>query len=333
MSCSCSGGAGKKCGGNCGSKKIRCDGSCDGTELRLDAFRRHEPGCADSASRCRPRKRKSNWSCEALVEALVCAGVAARHEGCLIFHGHNGGPPIRVKESVLCETNVYGPHFGCERRDSTLAPEDVEAVIQGYGEEEIAVIGDPDDPGVNIEYIGGEWFRIVLGPIGVSHTFCFDSLELLFGTGAGQAVVATRIGVAGEDIACRTGGGYIRVWNRPETGSADSLEVTEYRCRCDNDSICAWTPGRGGEAILVRLPGFDPTAANIATLRGTLSLKRCNWLSGPPSGECCVENINGRVPSVEATDLAGVEGVDTVYTGLLRIEIGLRVYLPGVDLP
>lgn len=301
-----------KCGGK--ARGVTCSAECDGSQLRLEALRRREPGCGPS--RC---EKGIVWrpDCRDIAERLVAAGVAklfrTKQGAALAFS--NG---LTVLVSDLCNDNPFGLPFNCERRASEFSWSDVAQVMDTYAFEPIST--EADFAGVAAVPGVAGWYYIRLGGLGVSHAFCLKNISItadIAGGATGVPVIPVGVGVGGETIACGDGetgdeGSYVRVWERPTRANPSAIQVTEGRCECTE--LCAWTPARGGEAFYFA----TPVDLVITSVVATFEVTRCSWLSDNPKG-CCVESVNGRTASIAPG-----------YDGALRAEPGAQPFLPPV---
>ena len=316
-----------------------CDGSCDGTSLRLAELAAHEPACAGNLSACAPAPVKHR-DCTLIARDLVKAGFARlikTDDGAALVFPRAGGEPMVVLVKDLCHCPAFNTHFGCERRDSTLSPSQLAAIVENYTSETLEAPGPADD-GVDLVAFENGWFGIRAEQLGLSHIVCLQrftaTITVPGPVGGGPAVttevVPAYLGIAGEDNACGAPpdadtNDYVRVWNRPTRSTLitpTGLTIIAGCCvpkRCP----CAWTPGRGGELIV-----FQLSAADLAIVEGdgvlaaTAEVTRCAWGTSNPKG-CCVEPVGNRLPSTTGpfSDGYGIEP-----RGITSGE-----YLPGLE--
>lgn len=343
------------CGIDCSCKKNprrygapkQCDGKCESWETRLAELRAHEPGCfAALMSACGDKPILKHKDCKRIARELVAlciAKLAKTDDGpALVFprsEVDSKNPcerkPYMVLVADLCHCPLFNAAFNCERRDSLLSPSRLDAIANAYGREPITA-----GPALNVIVNGvslialpggGGWYGVLIAPLGLSHTFCLESftasISVTIPEVATVAAVPALIGLSGETIACGDGSpgfpatDYVRVWDQPGQGeyiTPEGLTVVAGTCRpCKR--ACAWTPGRGGEAIWFQLTPAD--AALVAAgglLRVSLVLSRCDWGSGNPKG-CCVDILGSRLPSI-----------GPAYTGGIRVTASVGVFLPGL---
>lgn len=278
----------------------------------LEALKRREPWCLDGACCIMLSERNE---ADRVLQALLAAGlvvVLATGELALLDGSGKCMQVFATVEGLVAALAGAGgaPNFNALVRDPRYSPTDIESIAANYSYEPI----DIAQPLVNLAFLG-DWYRLDLGAVGVSHRFCLLELEI---SGVNALGIETPIdphkyggvAVGGLVLGCGTGavgggqpGSWVLCHEQPTDWNYDEVVVTDYRCRCEN--LCTDVPADSADIIYVNLP--PALVAGFIGLHVTGKVSRCRWLCPAyPTGR--VSPQGNRVPYVGFPVLRPVPG-------------------------